>query len=131
MIIATRGSYIKMNYLTYRYRYWPKFYNWLPVFLEKLQAICMNQNFIIRCRYFSCCYLFASSWHFSHMSLSYLSSNKGLIFFCFSFCGALGLLLCLKSKKHKGSNSLPSLMGITISPSYLHAYLCQNFWVNG
>ena len=64
------------------------------------------------------------------MFLSYLSSDYGLIFFCFSFCGALGLLLCLKSKKHKGSDSLPSLME-NYRKSYLHAYLCQEFWVNG
>ena len=45
------------------------------------------------------------------MSLSYLLSDDGLIFFNFSFCGALGLLPYLKSKKQKGSDSLPSLMG--------------------
>ena len=118
------------NCLAYRYRYRPTFYNSLPVFLEKAQATRTNQNFIIRCRYFSCCYLFVSLWHCSHMSLSYLSSDDGLIFFCFSFCGTLGLLLRLKSKKHKGSDSLPSLMG-NYHKSYLHAYLCQNFWVNG
>ena len=118
------------NCLAYRYRYQPTFYNSLPVFLEKAQATRTNQNFIIRCRYFSCCYLFVSLWHCSHMSLSYLSSDDGLIFFCFSFCGALGLLLCLKSKKQKVSDSLPSLMG-SYHKSYLHAYLCQNFWVNG
>ena len=58
------------------------------------------------------------------MSLSYLSSDDGLIFFCFSFCGTLGLLLRLKSKKHKGSDSLPSLMG-NYHKSYLHAYLSE------
>ena len=120
----------KMNCLAYRYRYQPKFYNWLLVFLEKAQTTGTNQNIIIRCQYFSCCYLFVSLWHCSHMSLSYLSSDDGLIFFCFSFCGALGLLLCLKSKKQKVSDSLPSLMG-SYHKSYLHAYLCQNFWVNG
>ena len=57
------------------------------------------------------------------MSLSYLSSDDGLIFFCFSFCGALGLLLCFNSKKHKGSGSLPSLMLGNYHKSYLHAYL--------
>ena len=88
-----------------------------------------NQN-IICCQYFPGCYLFVSLRHCSHMSLSYLSSDDGLIFFCFSFCGALGLLLCLKSKKQKVSDSLPSLMG-SYHKSYLHAYLCQNFWVNG
>ena len=37
----------------------PKFYNWLLVFLEKVQTTGMNQNFIIHCQYFSCCiYLF-------------------------------------------------------------------------
>ena len=64
------------------------------------------------------------------MSLSYLLSDDGLIFFCFSFCGALGLMLCLKSKKHKGNNSLLSVMG-NYHKSYLHAYLCLNFCVNG
>ena len=113
-----------INCLAYRYRYRPKFYNWLPTFLEKAQTTSTKQS------YFSCCYLFVSLWHCSHMSLSYLSSDDGLIFFCFSFCGTLGLLLCLKSKKHKGSDSLPSLMG-NYHKSYLHAYLCQNFWVNG
>ena len=54
------------NCLAYQYRYGPKFYNWLPVFLEKEQTTGTNQNFIIHCRYFSCCYLFVSSWYFSH-----------------------------------------------------------------
>ena len=53
-----------------------------------------------------------------------------IYFFCFSFCRAFELFLCLKSKKHKGSDSLPSLMG-NYHKSYLHAYLCQNFRVNG
>ena len=120
---------LQMNCLGYRYRYRSKFFNWLLVFLEKAQTTGTNQNFITRCRYFSCCYLFVSLGHCSHMSLSYLSSDDGLIFFCFSFCGALGLLSSLKSKKQKGSDSLPSLMG-SYHKSYLHAYLCQNFWVN-
>ena len=71
-------------------------------FLRKVQTINTNQSFIIRCRYFSCRYLFVSLWHCSHMSLPYIlpMSDDGLMFFCFSFCRALGLLLCLKSKKH-------------------------------
>ena len=104
-----------------------------------------HQNFIIGCRYFlkksklpvrtktllfvaviflvviflfSCCYLFVFLSYFSHMFLPYLSSD-GLIFFCFSLCGVLGLLLCLKSKKHKRSDSLPSLME-NCYKSYLH-----------
>ena len=113
------------NCLAYRYGYRPKFFNGLPVFLEKAQTTGTNQNFIIRFRYFSCCCLFVSLWHCSHMSLSYLSSDYGSIFFCFSFCGALGLLLCLKSKKHKESDSLPSLIG-NYRKSYLHAYLCKS-----
>ena len=51
-------------------------------------------------------------------------------FSVFRFAGSLELLLCLKSKKQKVSDSLPSLMG-SYHKSYLHAYLCQNFWVNG
>ena len=52
------------------------------------------------------------------MSLPYLSSE----YFCFSFCGALGP--CLKPKKHKGSDSLASLMG-NYHKSYLHAYMSE------
>ena len=78
-------------------------------YLRKAQTTGTNQNFIICCRCFSC-YLFVSLWHCIHMSLSYLSSYVGLLFFCFSFCGALWLFLCLKSKKNQGSDSLPSLM---------------------
>ena len=60
-----------------------KIHNLLPVSLGK------SANY----RYepkscFSCCYLFVSLWHCS-MALSYLSSDDGLIFFCFSFCGTL------------------------------------------
>ena len=119
------------NCLPYWYWYWPKFYNWLLVFLGKCRLpVYTNQYFIICCRYFSC-YLFVSSWHCSHLSLSsYLSSDDGSIFICFSFCGTVRLLLCLKSKKHKGSDSLPSLMG-NYHKSYLCAYLCQNFWTGG
>ena len=98
-------------------------------YLRKAQTTGTNQNFIICCWCFSC-YLFVSLWHCVHMSLSYLSSYDDLLFFCFSFCGALSLFLCLKSKKNKGSDSLPSLMG-NCQNFYLHAYLCQNFWVNG
>ena len=35
-----------------------------------------NQNFITRCRDFSCCYLCVSLWHCSHMFLPYLLSDK-------------------------------------------------------
>ena len=90
------------------YGYEPRLYYSLPVF------------FLL-----SFCFLVT---HCSHVSLPYLSSDDGSIFLCFSFCGVLGLLLCLKSKKQKVSDSLPSLMGSY--KSYLHAYLCQNFWVN-
>ena len=42
----------KTNCLAYRYRHQPKFFNWLPVFLEKVQTTSTNQNFIICCWYF-------------------------------------------------------------------------------
>ena len=88
------------NCLAYRYRYGPKFYNWLPLFLEKVKTTGTNKNFIVRCRCFSCCYLFVSLRDFSHISI-YLSRD-GLIFFCFSLYGTLGLLLCLNPKSTKG-----------------------------
>ena len=106
-----------------------------------------DQNFIIGCRYFlkKCklpartktllfvagiflVVIFLFPWYFSHQSI-YLSRD-GLIFFCFSLYGALGLLLCLESKKHKRSGSLPSLMENQLKFD-LHVYLCHNFWVNG
>ena len=124
-------NYITNCCLAYRYWYRPKFFNCLLVFLEKAQTTHTNQNFIICCWYFSCCYLFVSQQHCSHMSLSYLSSDYGLIFSFFVLWNLLRVvLLCLKSKKQKGSNLFPSLMG-SYHKSYLHAYLCQNFWVNG
>ena len=110
----------KTNCLAYRYRYQPKFFNWLQVFLEKVQTTSTNQNFIICCWYFCCCYLFVSLWHCSHMSLSYLSSDDGLIFFCFSFCGALGLMSCLKCKKQRGATHFLVWWGVTISPTCMH-----------
>ena len=78
----------------------PRFFNWLPVFLEKVQTTSTNQNFIICCQYFSCYHFLFPLWHCSHMSLSSLSLLTYLWFkfLCFLFCGALGLLLCLKSK---------------------------------
>ena len=106
------------NCLKYQYWYAPNFCNWLQVFLEKAQTAGTNQNFTIHSWYFSCCYLFVSLGHFSRMSLSYLSSD-GLLFLCFSLCGALQLLLILRTKKLKGSDSLPSLMG-NYHKSYLH-----------
>ena len=123
----------KRNSLAYRYQYRPKFFNWLPVFLEKAQTTGTNLNLFIRCRYFSC-YLFVSLWLCSHMSLSYLSSDDDLIFFCFAFCGALGLLSGLNSKKQKGSDSLPSLM--RISPTWctsLSEFLGEwlEVWIKG
>ena len=60
------------------------------------------------------------------MSLSYLSSDDGLIFFCFSFCGALGLLSCHKFKKQEGSDLL--LIG-SYHKSYLHASEFLGEWL--
>ena len=106
--ILKRKTQTLTNCLAYRYRYGPKFYNWLSVLLEKVQTTGANKNFIICCWHFSCCYLFVSLSDFSHISI-YLSRD-GLIFFCFSLQGALGLLLYLESKKHKMNGSLPTLM---------------------
>ena len=103
------------NCLAYRYRYGPEFYNWLPVFLEKEQTIGTNQNFIIRYRYFSCCYLFVSLWYFSHMFLAYLLSD-GLIFFCFSLCvGLWGCCCVLNLKSTRGVTHVLTWWGIAIS----------------
>ena len=46
-----------LNCLGYWYRYWQKFYNWLLLFLEKVQTTSANQNYNICCQYFSCCYI--------------------------------------------------------------------------
>lgn len=56
------------------------------------------------------CFLFATSYHFSHTFLPYLSGD-GLIFFCFfDACRALSFLLWLKSKNREWSVSLPKLI---------------------
>ena len=54
-------------------------------------------------------YLFVF-YDYGHRYLSYLSGDS-LIFFCyFVVCGAIGLLLWLKSKEYQENVSLPSLM---------------------
>ena len=114
------------HYLTQQYRYRPKFYNWLMVFLKKrASCIKMPVNIKILLKVANIC-LVASlvrfqsergishhltlmeNWHFNwHISLPNLS------IFPFSLCVALGLLLMLLWAKSKlrGSVSLPSLMG--------------------
>ena len=82
-------------------------------FLKKrrlYQATGTNQSFIIRCWYFSFCYLFVSYPVFS------------------CACGALGLLLWYKSKKHKGSVTFWFDREL---PDVLIIYLCRNFLVDG
>ena len=115
-----------MNCLMYQYWYQSKFFNWLSVFLEKVQTNITNQNFIICYWYFSWCYLFLSLWHCSHVFV------LPIAWWWFNFCGALGLLLCLKSKKQKGMTHFFVWWGVTISPTCMRqVLLCQNFWVNG
>ena len=90
------------------------FANWLPVFLEKAQTTGTNQNCIIRCRYFSCCYLFVFLWHFSRMCLC--PTYRFMVIFIFFVVWGPRVV---KSKKHKVSDSHPSLMG-NYHKSYLH-----------
>ena len=116
------------NCLAYWYRYEPKFYNWLPVFLEKEQTTGTNQNFIIRCRYFSCCYLFVSLWYFSHMSLPYLLSD-GLIFFCFSLCVGPWGCCVLNLKSTRGVTHFLTWWGIVISLTCISLPLCLGEWL--
>ena len=97
------------NCLAYQYQCRPKFYNWLPVLLEKVQTTCTNQNFVasiflVVIFLFPCDILVCFS-----LLLPYLASY-GLIFSCFSLCGDFRLLLCLKSLKHKARDLFPSLM---------------------
>ena len=106
------------NCLAYRYWYWPKFYNWLLVFLGKCRLpVYTNQYFIICCRYFSC-YLFVSLWHCSHMSLSYLSSDQYLS--VFHFVGLYSCCCVLNPKSTKGVTHFLVWWGITISPTCVH-----------
>ena len=89
------------------YRYRPKFYNnWLSVFLQKAQRLCQttgtNQNFFL---FVGGIFLVVIFLNFSHLSFSYLSGDGLNIFLFFVVCGALGLLLWIKSKKHKGQFS--------------------------
>ena len=105
-------AYFYFIYLSYRYRNGPRFYNWVPVFLEKAQAA---SNYHHKPKFYYsltlCFFLwsFCSFCHFSHMSFPYLLGD-GLIFFWIFVCAALELLLWLKSKNHKGNVSLPTLL---------------------
>ena len=129
LFLVTLGnstSFLITNYLAYRYRYRSKFYGWLLVFLEKRKLPVGTKTLLLVAGIFLVV-IFLFPCDIVVISLSYLSSDDGSIFFCFSFCGTLGLLLCFKSKKHKGSDALPGL--ITISPNCMH--ICQNFWLNG
>ena len=102
------------NCLVYQKGYRPKFYNWLPVFLEKEQTTSTNQNFIICCQYFSC-HCFVSLWYFSHMFLPYLSSD-GLIFFCFLLrVGPWGCCCVLNLKSTRRVTHFLNWWGIAIS----------------
>ena len=89
-------------------------------FLRKVQTTGMNQNFIICCWYF---YLFVSLWHCSHVFVLPIEWWWFNIFLFFVSWG-LGLLLCLKSNKHMGSDSLLSLMG-NCHNFYLHECLSE------
>ena len=103
-----------MNCLLYRCGYRPKFYNWLPVFLEKAQTV-SNYRCEPKFYYLLAGFLFLLSfcflWYYSYMSLLYLLGNSLVFFSFFVVCGALGWVLWLKSKKWNGSVSLPSLIG--------------------
>ena len=71
--------------LAYRYRYQPKFYNWVPVFLEKAQTTGMKENLFVAGIFLVVIFLFLCDI-VAICLLSYLSSDYGLIFFCFFFC---------------------------------------------
>ena len=81
MISGVLGCLLSSN-ITYKFLYgWPVFPDYLFVFYD-----------------------------YGHRYLSYLSGDS-LIFFCyFVVCGAIGLLLWLKSKEYQENVSLPSLM---------------------
>ena len=65
----------------------------------------------------------------NQMTITVLGMYMLILLYFSVFC-LVGPQLGLKSKNHKGSDSLPSLMG-NYHKSYLHAYICQNFSVNG
>ena len=111
-----------MNCLAYRYWYRRKFYNWLPVFLEKRKLTVRIKTLLFVAGIFLVVmFLFPCDIVIICLCPTYLVIM--VQYFSVFFCGTLGLLLCLTSKKHKGSDSLPSLMG-NYDNSYLHAYLC-------
>ena len=125
--LRQRQRFIWTNCLAYRYWYGPKFYNWLPVLLEKVKTTGTNKNFIIRYRYFSCCYLFVSLSDFSHISI-YLSRD-GLIFFCFLLYGTLGLLLCLNPKSIRGVAHFLLWWRINLSATCMHIFAIIFGWM--
>ena len=111
-----------MNCLVYWYQYGPKFYNWLPVFLEKVKTTGTSKNFIIHCQYFSLVVIFLFSCEILVIYLP-ITSHDGVIFLRFSLYGALGLLLCPESKKHKRSGSLPNDGELTATYRHIFAII--------
>ena len=96
-------SVLYTNCLAYRHWYQPKFFNWLPVFLEKAaQTTGMNQDLIIRCQFFSCCYLFVSLWHCSHISVLPIEWWWFNIFLFFVLWGLRVVVVSYKIQKAKG-----------------------------
>ena len=102
--------------LVYQYRYKQKFYNWLPVFFKKAQAV---SNYLYKPKNFYSlpvfffCYLFVTLWRVSHTYFPYLSGH-GLIFFCFLlYLGSYG---CCFGLNQNNTRRVPHLLvwwGIT------------------
>ena len=90
----------------YYFRLFPilKFYNWLPVFLEKAQGVyqATGTNF----SYLQLAFFLLLSFEILVISLLYLLGDYYYFFF-FVECRVLGLLLCTKSKKYTWCVSLP------------------------
>ena len=120
VVLASSILYIFTNCLAYRYRY-QSFIIGCWYFLKKCKLPVWTKTLLFVAGIFLVIFLFPSDIVVICLCLSYLSSDNGLIVFYFSFCGALGLLSCLKSKKHKagfptgvedmGRGALQNLMG--------------------
>ena len=104
-----------MNCLAYRYQYRLKFYNWLPVFLEKVKITSTNKNFIICCWYFSC-YLF-------EILVKYLSTYRVWFnIFVFRCMGLQGCYCVLNPKSTRGVVKFLFWCIINLSATCMHIF---------
>ena len=107
------------NCLAYRYWYWPKFYNWLLVFLGKCRLPVQTNTLLYVAGIFPVIFLFPCDIvaiclcpTYRVMMVQYLS--------VFRFVGPYSCCCVLNPKSTKGATHFLVWWGITVSPTCVH-----------